>query len=76
MTLYGYLKSISVVPQNPRNGVATTYDFKVTPNIELANGDILYITFPPEVALPSSYFVSCNGDSSVGIQSCIKMTTD
>ena len=44
MTQVGYLQSVSVKPQNPRNGIATTYEFEIRPNIELLNGDILYIT--------------------------------
>ena len=48
----------------------------MTPNIELANGDILYMTFPPEVSLPSSYYVQCNGDNNVGVSSCIKASSD
>lgn len=75
MNKIGYLQSISVKPQEPRNGKATTYEFKVLPNVILANGDILYMTFPPEIALPSTYYIQCEGDTHVGVSSCIKQGT-
>ena len=59
MNQVGYMQSVSVTPESPRNGVATTYEFEIKPNIELANGDVFYMTFPPEVLLPSSYYVQC-----------------
>ena len=72
MTKVGNIESISVAPESPRNGDSTTYVFEITPNIEIANGDIFYVTFPSEVLLPTSYYVSCEGDSSVGVYSCVK----
>ena len=72
----GFIESVSVVSQNPRNGVATTYAFDLRPNIEIANGDIFYIKFPSEVLLPTSYYVQCNGDSSVGVSSCVKASSN
>lgn len=33
------------------------------------------MTFPPEVLLPSSYYVQCEGDSNVGTRSCVKAGT-
>lgn len=59
----GNLRSIEVQPESLKNGDRTTYNFKIVPEIQISRGDKLYMTFPPEVSLPLSYYVNCRGDS-------------
>jgi len=65
-----------VVPQSVVNGASNTYRFEIVPNLQIGYGDVLSITFPPEVLLPSSYYVQCKGDDQVGVNSCVKVNSN
>lgn len=68
----GRIGSISVNPESLVNGDTTNYNFKIVPDADIARGDKLYITFPFEVSLPLSYYISCRGDYQVSVSSCVK----
>jgi hypothetical protein len=62
-----------VVPQSKVNGATNAYRFEIVPNLQIGFGDILSITFPPEVLLPSSFYVECKGDDTIRVSSCVKV---
>ena len=47
------------------NGAKAEYNFKIVPGFEIERNDKLYLGFPPEVSLPTSFHVTCRGDSMV-----------
>ena len=60
MTTQGALNSISAsIGSNTTNGAFATYTVSISTSIPLANGDILYLTFPTDVSL-SSTSTSCS----------------
>ena len=76
MTSSGQLTSVVVVPTSVVNGAKNDYRFEIKPNIQLAIGDVLSITFPPEVLLPATSLMKCKGDSKVTIDSCVKVNSN
>ena len=72
MKLIGRMTSVAVTPQSPVNGARTTYRFDVVPDLQVVDGDLLYITFPGQVLLPTSYYVQCRGAGVASVRSCYK----
>ena len=72
MQTVGQLGSITVKPESLVNGETTTYQFEIVPDLEISRGDKLYMTFPSDISLPMSYYVSCRGDYQVSLSSCTK----
>jgi hypothetical protein len=54
MTTPGVVNSIAVSTANTTNGATNTYSLSFSPNTPIYSGDMLKITFPVEVSLPSS----------------------
>ena len=72
MTQIGYFKEMTVEAQSTVNGATGAYRFEIVPGMKIAYGDVLHITFPPEVLLPSTYYVECRGSRPVDVSSCLK----
>ena len=72
MLTVGQMGSIAVKPESLVNGETTTYNFEIVPDLEISRGDKLYITFPPEISLPMSYYINCRGDNQVSLSNCVK----
>ena len=72
MRQFGGLTSITVKADDTTNGATTNYAFEVIPGLDINYGDVLHITFPPEVLIPSSLYVQCTGTSMVPVNSCLK----
>jgi len=60
----GTINSFSVSASNTTNGAITTYSLTISPNTPIFSGDVLMLTFPAEISLPSSTNLQCSGFSN------------
>lgn len=74
MTKIGKITSLEVAPFSLVNGESTNYGFVLIPGVELKNGDVLYITFPEEILLPTSYYLTCEA-YDFDVSSCVKSSS-
>ena len=72
MTETGYMTAMTVTPLSAVNGARTSYMFEVIPNFDIQAGDSLILEFPPEIEMPLSQYIQCNGDDTVAVSSCRK----
>lgn len=69
MTIMNTFSSLSASMTNKTNGASTIYTLTFSSTtVELANGDILYVTFPSNVILPSN--AVCGTVSGISSISC------
>ena len=54
MTSVPSLDKVVITNDNIFNGKYSTYSIDVTPNLLFYDGDAIYLTFPPEITLPSN----------------------
>ena len=68
MTTLPTFTSVTVTSSNVYNGGIGVYTITIVADLNLYTTDIFYITFPPEVTLPSS--PSCTAGSSLSQATC------
>ena len=69
MTTMNTFTFLGATMANLTNGAVTDYTLTLTmPIVPVMNGDILYITFPPEVKLPSN--AQCTISTGITSISC------
>jgi hypothetical protein len=65
MTTMGSLTSVSVSMDNTTNGAIANYTFNVKTTIPFYDEDILYITFPDDIVLPTDGSLYCEEGTKV-----------
>ena len=76
MKTVGTIAAINMKAQVPVNGVETVYRFEIVPELIISSGDSLYITWPSEAELPSSYYVECSAVGDLEVDYCTKVGSD
>lgn len=63
MKQVGQLTLVTATPTNGTTGATTTYAILIDSNTPILDGDQISIAFPPEITLPNTSYVTCNGNS-------------
>lgn len=74
MTTLPSIKSVSVSTNNVYNGGTASLTFDLISDFDLVTNDILYITFPAEITLPSS--PACSPVSQLSTIVCTSPSTN
>lgn len=61
---------IEAKSSNPQNGGLTTSTISFTPSMKMIDNDILFITFPNEIQLPSASSLTCTAEGLVKTIQC------
>lgn len=68
---------VTVTPQNGTTGATTQYGVVITSNTPILDGDQFQLTFPPEITLPSTSYLSCSGNTDyVTTVFCVKVNSN
>jgi len=64
------MNSLSLKMNNYTNGASARYTVSLSTDIPLANGDILSLTFPSEIDVPTSSNFYCSASTNIDGLSC------
>ena len=68
---------VTVTPTNGTTGATTQYGIVINSNTPIFDGDQVTLTFPPEITLPSTSYISCSGNTDyLTTVFCTKVNTN
>jgi len=77
MKSVGQMNLVTVTPTNGTTGATTQYGIFINSNTPIFDGDQVSLTFPREITLPSTSYISCSGNKDyVEIVYCTKVNSN
>jgi hypothetical protein len=61
---------VGATSSNPQNGGSSVVTISFTPSMRMIDNDIVFITFPNEIQLPSASSLSCSAEGLVKTIQC------